>query len=571
MRAREPVLASPVWREAVDRLKPVVWAEGSDSASLDNALELLVRSGRDPVHALMMLLPEAHEGAVELPAALRGFYEFHECLVEPWDGPAALAFTDGVLAGSALDRNGLRPCRYKITRDGLVIAGSEVGLVDLDPAEVVESGSLGPGELLVVDTRRKALIRNAAAKHDVAQRRPYASWGARAVRPLRPAVTPDTAPLGRAELAQRQLAFGFGFEDLRFVLEPMGNAGQDAVWSMGDDTPIPPLSHLPQSVYAFLRQRFAQVTNPPIDPLREGLVMSLRMHLGRRGSLLVDRPTGLRLVRLEHPVLLEAEMAALWNVAGVQAVTLPAPWNPGGGPEAPPIAPGQKFRAAAEKGLLKVLSKMGISTLSSYCGAQIFEALGLGAEVVDRCFTGTVSTIGGIGFAEIAEDILARQRAAYPSEPAAAEPAPLPDHGRVRYRRDGEDHGWSPPLVRSMQEAITQGTAQAYGAFLARVLARPPASPRDLLTIRAGTPVPLDEVEPAEAIRRRFVSTAMSLGALSPEAHRTLAIGMNRMGARSNCCAAGEDPDSYAPLPRGHRADNRIKQVASGRFGVTTQ
>ncbi len=668
MRAREPVLASPVWREAVDRLKPVIWAEGSDSASLDNALELLVRSGRDPVHALMMLLPEAHEGAVELPAALRGFYEFHECLVEPWDGPAALAFTDGVLAGSALDRNGLRPCRYKITRDGLVIAGSEVGLVDLDPAEVVESGSLGPGELLVVDTRRKAVIRNAAAKHDVARRRPYASWGARAVRPLRPTVTPDTAPLSRAELAQRQLAFGFGFEDLRFVLEPMGNAGQDAVWSMGDDTPIPPLSHLPQSVYAFLRQRFAQVTNPPIDPLREGLVMSLRMHLGRRGSLLVDRPTGLRLVRLEHPVLLEAEMAALWNVAGVQAVTLPALWNPDGGPEAlrtaldqlcraagraaghgacilvlsdrdadrdhPPIpmalavgavhqhllrkglrtrvglvaaagdawdvhhfaaligygaeavhpwlalasvqalCPGgegqMKFRAAAEKGLLKVLSKMGISTLSSYCGAQIFEALGLGAEVVDRCFTGTVSTIGGIGFAEIAEDILARQRAAYPSEPAAAEPAPLPDHGRVRYRRDGEDHGWSPPLVRSMQEAITQGTAQAYGAFLARVLARPPASPRDLLTIRAGTPVPLDEVEPAEAIRRRFVSTAMSLGALSPEAHRTLAIGMNRMGARSNCGEGGEDPDSYAPLPHGDRADNRIKQVASGRFGVTT-
>ena len=668
MRAREPVLASPVWREAVDRLKPVIWAEGSDSASLDNALELLVRSGRDPVHALMMLLPEAHEGAVELPAALRGFYEFHECLVEPWDGPAALAFTDGVLAGSALDRNGLRPCRYKITRDGLVIAGSEVGLVDLDPAEVVESGSLGPGELLVVDTRRKAVIRNAAAKHDVARRRSYASWGARAVRPLRPTVTPDTAPLSRAELAQRQLAFGFGFEDLRFVLEPMGNAGQDAVWSMGDDTPIPPLSHLPQSVYAFLRQRFAQVTNPPIDPLREGLVMSLRMHLGRRGSLLVDRPTGLRLVRLEHPVLLEAEMAALWNVAGVQAVTLPALWNPDGGPEAlrtaldqlcraagraaghgacilvlsdrdadrdhPPIpmalavgavhqhllrkglrtrvglvaaagdawdvhhfaaligygaeavhpwlalasvqalCPGgegqMKFRAAVEKGLLKVLSKMGISTLSSYCGAQIFEALGLGAEVVDRCFTGTVSTIGGIGFAEIAEDILARQRAAYPSEPAAAEPAPLPDHGRVRYRRDGEDHGWSPPLVRSMQEAITQGTAQAYGAFLARVLARPPASPRDLLTIRAGRPVPLDEVEPAEAIRRRFVSTAMSLGALSPEAHRTLAIGMNRMGARSNCGEGGEDPDSYAPLPHGDRADNRIKQVASGRFGVTT-
>src|SRR2546427_834173 len=227
-----------------------------------------------------------------------------------------------------------------------------------------------------------------------------------------------------------------------------------------------------------------------------------------------------------------------------------------------------RFRAAAEKGLLKVLSKMGISTLSSYCGAQIFEALGLGAEVVDRCSTGTVSTIGGMGFAEIAEDVLARRRAAYPAEPATAEPPPLPDHGRVRYRRDGEDHGWSPPLVRSMQEAITRGTEQAYGAFLARVLARPPASPRDLLTVRTGTPIPLDEVEPAEAIRRRFVSTAMSLGALSPEAHRTLAIGMNRMGARSNCGEGGEDPDSYAPLPRGDRADHRIKQVASGRVAA---
>src|SRR6059036_1147038 len=644
MLAREPALAGPPWGDAVDRLKPVIWSEGSDSASLDNALELLVRSGRDPVHALMMLLPEAHEGAVELPAALRGFYEFHECLVEPWDGPAALAFTDGVLAGSALDRNGLRPCRYKITRDGLVIAGSEVGLVDLDPAEVVESGSLGPGELLVVDTRRKAVIRNAAAKHDVARRRPYASWGARAVRPLRPAVTPDTAPLGRAELAHRQLAFGFGFEDLRFVLEPMGNAGQDAVWSMGDDTPIPPLSHLPQSVYAFLRQRFAQVTNPPIDPLREGLVMSLRMHLGRRGSLLVDRPTGLRLVRLEHPVLLEAEMAALWNVAGVQAVTLPALWNAAGRPEAlrtaldqlcraagraaghgacilvlsdrdadrdhPPIpmalavgavhqhllrkglrtrvglvaaagdawdvhhfaaligygAEGQmKFRAAVEKGLLKVLSKMGISTLSSYCGAQIFEALGLGAEVVDRCCTGTVSTIGGIGFAEIAEDVLARQRAAYAAEPATAEPPPLPDHGRVRYRRDGEDHGWSPPLVRALQHG-------EYAGFAEGTRARAPAGPRDLLDFKAATPIPLVQVEPVEDIRRRFISSAMSLGALSPEAHTTLAIAMNRIHARSNSGEGGEDPATWVTPAEGtaDRSDNRIKQVASGRFGVTT-
>src|SRR5437773_6355011 len=663
MRAREPALASPLWGARVDRLRPVIWAEGSDSTSLDNALELLVRSGRDPVHALMMLVPEAHEGAVEMEPALRGFYEFHDCLLEPWDGPAALAFSDGVMVGSALDRNGLRPCRYKITRDGLVVAGSEVGLVDLDPASVVESGRLGPGELLVVDTRRKAILHNAEAKREVARRRPYARWAAKSIRPLRPTAPAPAGP--ETEIVTRQLAFGWSFEDVRYVLEPMGGEGQDAVWSMGDDTPIPPLARVPPGLYAYLRQRFAQVTNPPIDPLRETLVMSLRMHLGRRGSLLADRPSGLRLVRNEHLVLLENEMASLRSLVGAQAVTLDATWQAAGGPEslcaaldalcrtagsavqegaqiivisdraadrerAPVpmlLAAGAvhqhllrkgrrtrvslvaeagdawdvhhfaaligfgaeavhpwlalesvarhvenengpaKFRVAAEKGLLKILSKMGISTLSSYCGAQIFEALGLGAEVIDRCFTGTVSTIGGIGFAEIAEDVLARQRAAYRETEA---PGVLPDHGRVRYRRDGEDHGWSPPLVRAMQAAVTADTPQAYDAFRARVAARLPASPRDLLALRSMTPIPLDEVEPAETIRRRFVSTAMSLGALSPEAHRTLAIGMNRMGARSNSGEGGEDPDTYAPLENGDRADNRIKQVASGRFGVTT-
>src|SRR5437879_180726 len=666
MLAREPALAGPPWGDAVDRLKPVIWSEGSDSASLDNALELLVRSGRDPVHALMMLVPEAHEGGVEMEPALRGFYEFHECLVEPWDGPAALAFSDGVVVGLPLDRNGLRPCRYKITRDGLVVAGSESGLVDLNAAAVVESGRLGPGELLVVDTRRKAILRNGEAKGEVARRRPYSRWAARGIRLLRPtAAVPDAPPTPEPERVARQVAFGWSFEDLRYVLEPMGSAGHDAVWSMGDDTPIPPLARIPPGLYAYLRQRFAQVTNPAIDPLRETLVMTLRMHIGRRGSLLADRPAGLRLVRNEHPVLLAEEIAALRTGAGAQVVTLDTTWSAsagavgGGGPDAlrtaldglcrsagnavregarivilsdraagreraplpmllavgavhqhllehglrtrlgliaeagdawdvhhfaaligygaeavhPWLAlesvqvqvaeddASLRFRAAAEAGLLKILSKMGISTLSSYCGAQIFEALGLGAEVIDRCFTGTVSTIGGIGFAEIAEDVLARHVAA--SGDDSGERA-LPDHGRVRFRRDGEDHGWSPPVVTALQR-------HGYDAFVAKVAARLPAGPRDLLAIRTGIPVALEEVEPAEAIRRRFISTAMSLGALSPEAHRTLATGMNRMGARSNSGEGGEDPDSYVPLPNGDRADNRIKQVASARFGVTTQ
>ncbi|HYK82598.1 MAG TPA: glutamate synthase large subunit [Gemmatimonadales bacterium] len=668
MRAREPALASPLWGDDIDRLTPVIWAGGSDSASLDNALELLVRSGRDPAHALMMLVPEAHEGAVELDPALRGFYEFHDCLLEPWDGPAALAFSDGVVVGSALDRSGLRPCRFKITRDGLVVAGSETGLVDLDPAAVIESGRLGPGELLLVDTRRKAILHDAEAKREVARRRPYAAWSARSIRPLRPtAALPAESALTAAERLARQVAFGWSFEDVRYGLEPMGGAGQDAVWSMGDDTPIPPLARIPPSVYAYLRQRFAQVTNPPIDSLREPLVMSLRMHLGRRGSLLADRPAGVRLVRNEHPVLLAAEMAALRSVVGAQTVTLAATWSASGGPHALraaldglcraagravrqgarllilsdraadreraplpmllavgavhqhllrkglrtrlglvaeagdawdvhhfaaligygaeavhpwlaldvvqglPAAEGAslRFRAAAEKGLLKILSKMGISTLSSYCGAQIFEALGLGPEVIDRCFAGTVSAIGGLSFAEIAEDVLARQRAAYPDAPRSD--LELPDHGRVRYRREGEDHAWSPPMIRAMHTAVTTNAAEAYEAFRARVAARAPASPRDLLALRAGPPIPLTTVEPAAAIRRRFISTAMSLGALSPEAHRTLALGMNRMGGRSNSGEGGEDPTTYEPLEGGDRADNRIKQVASGRFGVTTQ
>ena len=649
MLAREPALAAPAWDKDVELLKPVIWDGGSDSTSLDNAFELLVRSGRDPVHALMMLLPEAWERIPDMHPALRGFYEYHAGLMEPWDGPAALAFSDGVVAGSALDRNGLRPCRYKVTRDNVVIAGSEVGVVDLDPADVVESGRLGPGELLVVDTLRNLVLHSADAKLEVAQRSPYRRWTTRVMRQLPTEVTALGPALPPDELTARQHAFGYSHEDLKLVIAPMGAEGKDAVWSMGDDTPIAPLSRVPQSVYAYLRQRFAQVTNPAIDPLREELVMSLVMYLGRRGSLLAQRPGGRTLLRLEHPVLLAGEMAALRRAGARDLVTLSAVWEAAAGPDelkhaienltqdavnavrrgasilvisdrdadkarapipmllaigavhqglvrarqrirtglvaeagdawdvhhlaalfgygAEAVHPwlalqcfrdaessAVQYRSAAEKGLLKILSKMGISTLQSYAGAQIFEALGLGKEVVEWCFTGTASIIGGIGFREIAEDVLTRHQSAGGA---------LPDHGRVRYRRDGEDHGWSPPLVRALQHG-------EYAGFAEGVLARAPAGPRDLLAFREQTPVPLDEVEPAEEIRRRFISSAMSLGALSPEAHATLAIAMNRMHARSNSGEGGEDPATYVTRADGDRADNRIKQVASGRFGVTT-
>jgi glutamate synthase (ferredoxin) len=685
MTMRQPMLSSPVWGQKIERLRDAIWREGSDSASLDNAMELLVRSGRDLVHTSMMMIPQAWEKYPDLDPAVKAFYEYHQCVLEPWDGPAALAFTDGVLAGAAVDRNGLRPCRYKVRGDGLVVAGSEVGLVDLDPREVVECGKVGPGEILVVDTKRGEVIRNVDAKREVAARRPYARWVARYMATL----VPDPArvpPVHSGEaLLRRQQAFGYGFEDLRLVLDPMGSGGTDPVWSMGDDTPIPPLSAVPQSVYAYFRQRFAQVTNPPIDSLRESMVMSLRMHLGRRSSPLLDRPSYARMLRLEHPVLLAEEMAALRNVAGFSTVTLDAVWDASKGvdglhpaltalrraaeraarrgarilvisdraadehrapvpmllaigavrqhlvhtglrarvglvaeagdafdihhfatligygaeavhpwlaletieglfsearehsrreqpadaePRPEPKEARYRFRSAAEKGLLKILSKMGISTLSSYCGGQIFEVLGLGHEVISTCFAGTASPIGGIGFEEIAEDVLARHRVAY-SAPGSA--ASLPDHGRVRFRKEGEDHGWAPPVVVALQQAVKAQGAEAYGGFLVKNGSRRPAGPRDLLTVRAGNPISLDEVEPAESIRRRFISSAMSLGALSPEAHATLSIAMNRMGARSNSGEGGEDPFNYRELPNGDRADNRIKQVASARFGVTTE
>ncbi|HET7251275.1 MAG TPA: glutamate synthase large subunit [Gemmatimonadales bacterium] len=664
MLAREPLLASPQWGAAIERVKPVIWPDGSDSASLDNALELLVRSGRDPVHALMMLVPEPLDGVRDADPVLRGFYRYHEALVEPWDGPAALALSDGVTAIAAVDRNGLRPCRYKITRDGVLIAASEVGVVDVPAEQVLESGRLAPGELIAVDTRRNAILHSAQAKREVAGRHRYARWTAQCVHALREQTAP-AAPPAAADLRPRQVAFGYGFEDMRYVVQPMSE-GQDPLWSMGDDTPLPPLSRLPQSLYTYMRQRFAQVTNPAIDAIRESCVMSLSMLVGRRGSLLSRQPTAIRLVRLSHPVLLDGELAELRGVTGVQAITLPCLWPAGAGPEelrpalrdlcraaereiqhgarililsdrgvdanhapipllvaigaihnhllhkglrhrtglvaeagdawdvhhiaaligygAEAVHPWVALETAAEgggaaavgtlrssleRGLLKVLAKMGISTLSSYCGAQIFESVGLGAEVIDECFPGTASMIGGIGFVEIAEDVLARHRAAFPE--AAGDTVPLPDHGRVRYRRDGEDHAWSPQVVTALRKAVETGSAKALGDFMRQAEAREPLNLRHLLGVRRGAPIPIGEVEPVEAIRQRFISTAMSLGALSPEAHATLAIAMNRMGARSNSGEGGEDPVTFRRSTTGDRVDNRIKQVASARFGVTTE
>jgi glutamate synthase domain-containing protein 2/glutamate synthase domain-containing protein 1/glutamate synthase domain-containing protein 3 len=741
MAAREADLASPIWGNDIERLKPVIWAEGSDSAGFDNTMELLVRSGRDPLHTVMMLVPQAWERYGDVEPAIRDFYRFHAHLTEPWDGPAALAFTDGVFAGAATDRNGLRPCRYKVTRDQLVVAGSEVGLVDLDPREVVESGRLGPCEFIAVDLANGTVLRNMDVKRRVASRQPYGQWCRENMQVLEADSTHRYASLAAGVLAERQVAFGYGNEDLRFVLEAMGGSGNDPVWSMGDDAPIPPLARTALPLYAYFRQRFAQVTNPPIDPLRESVVMSLRMHMGKHGSFLIEHPSLARVLRVDHPVLLDEEMAALRNMPGFSCVTLNTVWPAREGPEglraaldrlcqdaeraarngarllvlsdratdaehvpvpmllalgavrrhvmdgglrmrlglvaetgdawdihhfaallgygceavypwlalqsvtavfseapaeeeadgrtggqadvkadrrtsgpasgrydAPdrpsPEEARKRFRTAAEKGLLKIMSKMGISVLASYNGAQIFECLGLGHEVVERCFRGTESVIGGIGFEEIAEDALGRHARAFGDSPvgrlggSAAPAAPsagaaptgvesppnLPDYGRFRFRREGEEHAWAPPVVVALQKAVGSTRKKADTAsddadagyarfrdFVAKVEERRPSNPRDLLTFRPGTSVPLEEVEPIEAIMRRFVSSAMSLGALSPEAHATISIAMNRIGARSNSGEGGEDPFNYTPLPNGDRVDNRVKQVASARFGVTAE
>ncbi|MEO8635257.1 MAG: glutamate synthase large subunit [Gemmatimonadales bacterium] len=712
MAAREADLTSPIWGHDIERVKPVIWPRGSDSAGFDNTMELLVRSGRDPLHTIMMLVPQAWERYPDVEPAIRDFYRFHAHLTEPWDGPAALAFSDGVIAGAATDRNGLRPCRYKVTRDQLVVAGSEVGLVELDPRDVIESGRLGPCEFIAVDLAHGTVLRNMDVKRRVASRQPYGQWCRNNMQVLEADPAANFSAIPEVELLPRQVAFGYGNEDVRFVLESMGGAGADAIWSMGDDTPIPPLASQPISLYSYFRQRFAQVTNPPIDPLRESVVMSLRIHMGKHGSFLIEHASLAGVLRVDHPILLDEEMASLRNTPGFSCVTLPVVFPAAAGPDglrgaldrlcadaeragrngarllvlsdrsadhervaipmllavgavrrhlmdiglrmrlgivaetgdawdihhfaaligygcevvypwlalqsvsalfAPeaatedarptprrsrsdigterpsPAAARQNFRAAAEKGLLKIMSKMGISVLPSYNGAQIFEVLGLGREVMERCFRGTESPLGGIGFEELAEDALIRHRWAWGAgshggEAMGAaellEPRSLPDYGRIRYRKDGEEHGWAPPVVLALQKAVSgrkakegdTGTGyERFKEYLARVDARQPSNPRELLGFKRGTPIPLDTVEPVEQIMRRFVSAAMSLGALSPEAHATVSIAMNRIGARSNSGEGGEDPFNYQRLPNGDRVDNRIKQVASGRFGVTAE
>ena len=687
MRARSALGTEAAGLGPEDLFRPVLSADDSDSGQLDSAVELLVRGGRDIRHAVAMLVPEAWEGARDLDPEVRGFFRYHSSLVEPWDGPAGLIFTDGLGVGAALDRNGLRPLRYAICEDGLAVCCSEAGAVDVTGRGTVRRGRLGPGQMLFVDPSRGVLL-DRECKERLAAGGPYARWaadGLRRVRSGRPVAEPPVPD----ELLLRHLAHGYTTEELRMVLKPMASEAKEPTFSMGDDSPLPHLAGRPRPIHHYLRQRFAQVTNPPIDHLRERLVMSLRTLLGPRRPLLSERPDAARLIELDsffvYPSTVEklaasadADFTPAWLdatfpvedgagglKAGVHALARDAESlvNAGSGilvidnggvsadraaiPSllavgaihqrliarglrtavslvvvaddardvhhlacllgygADAICPRlalftvaaeadvseesdvlsaeaqERFHAASEDGVLKIMSKMGICTVDSYRGAQIFELVGLGAEVVDACFTGTPATCGGIGWDALGADVLDQHgQAPWPPAEGAGR---LPNPGYYRsLKKGGEYHVHNADVVTALnnmnaahllQKALRSESETLYDQYAALVNDRPLTELRDLLEFVPSTnPVAQTEVEPATAIATRFSTGAMSHGSLSAEAHETLAEAMNLIGGRSNCGEGGEAQFRFRTRGQATGDKNsKIKQIASGRFGVTPE
>ncbi len=688
--------------QAAAQVGPVVDTTGSDSGMLDNVLELLVMGGRDVRHALTMLVPEAWERVQDMDPSWRAFYQYHAGLTEPWDGPAALCFSDGQTVGLALDRNGLRPARYLITDDGLVVCGSEVGAVTIDDARVIKKGKVGPGQMIAADLRTGTFEDNKTIKSRLAAANPYAEWLARQMEVLPPAgvehiaegYEPETSASRASKsalLGELQHAFGYTAEELAVVLRPMLRDGQEPVGSMGDDTPAAVLAERARPLYGYFKQRFAEVTNPPIDPLREELVMSLSFALGRRGNFLESGPQHAHLIRLSSPVLTDEHLATIRTLhdPAFASATLPALFPAAEGAQAmagaldrlcqqaeaavaankvlliisdrgvdeynAPIpallalgavhqhlirlglrtsvslivesgeprevhhlaclvgmgaeavnpylalatvrnlaierdevkvkgqepaeddrrSPAElateaehKYIHALEKGLLKIMSKIGIATVDSYCGAQIFETIGLANALVERCFTGTPARLGGVSFEKLASDVLEHHDEAFASRlPLMASRASLPHPGFYKFKKDGDYHSFAPAVVHALQRASGGGDFATYKSYSDLVHKRPPTELRDLLGFRAQAtqaPISVDEVEPLEAILTRFSTAAMSLGSTSSEAHETLAIAMNRLGGLSNSGEGGESPERYTD-----ERNSPIKQVASGRFGVT--
>ena len=684
MRARESQLASELFGEDLQKAIPVVREGGSDSAIFDNVLELLVLSGRSIPHAVMMMVPEAYRTRKDVDPDVRGFYDFHSCLIEPWDGPAAVVFTDGRLAGAVLDRNGLRPGRWVQDTEGYVVLASETGVMTVAPEHIQRKGRLAPGKLFLVDLEEGRVVEDEEIKRRIARQKPYGEWYERAVihiddLPEREPRTPRIEPL-----RSKQLAFGYSQEDLRLIIAPMAANGEEPVASMGNDAALAVLSDRQPPLFSYFKQLFAQVTNPPIDPIRESVVMSLRACVGAEVNLLTEVPEQGHQLVMDQPILRNHELEKLRQVshevfdAATLDITWPIEQGPDGmeeriralceeaatyvdnganililsdrnvGPErvampsllavaavhhhlvrrgtrtrtgmviesgeprdihhmatligygAAAINPYLMFESLDEltersllppedldreeaekrivkaigKGLLKTISKMGISTIQSYCGAQIFEAVGLERGLIDDYFTGTASRIGGVGLEELSTEAMERHFRAYPRTDREL----LPVGGVLQWRRDGEIHIWNPDTVAKLQHAVEGSNGgdprQTYAEY-ARLVNEDSVRKgllRGLMKLQpAGPPVALEEVEPATEIVKRFTTGAMSLGALGREAHETLAIAMNRIGARSNTGEGGEDSARYIQDANGDMRRSAIKQVASGRFGVTTE
>jgi glutamate synthase (NADPH) large chain len=681
MTARQSLLQSSVYDGVIDKHYPVIMPGGSDSASLDNAVEFLYQSGRSLPHVMAMLIPEAWAGNPDMDEDKRAFYEYHASLMEPWDGPAAIAFTDGRVIGATLDRNGLRPGRYIVTKDDLVVLASEAGVIEVPAEDVRKKGRLQPGRMFLVDTVEKRIISDKEIKKQLAARQPYAEWLKDQQVTLDHLPEPSRVIASNPEtLLRRQRASGYTEEDLRVLLGPMGAKGEEPVGSMGTDTPLACLSDRPQPLFNYFKQLFAQVTNPPIDPIREELVMSLISYIGTERNILDEAPENCHTLKLPHPILTNRDLEKLRRVSSgdLLATTLPALFRAEDGEAGlkhslddlsaraahavnsgytllilsdrgvdPTYAPIPSLLAMAavhnrlvkektrtqvaliiesgeprevmhfalligygasainpylaieslhdlarrgllpahitgeyaeknfikgiNKGLLKTFSKMGISTLQSYRGAQVFEAVGLNKSLIDAYFAGTASRIEGVGLDVLAKE--AQMKHAYAFQPFTESETDLSVGGTYQFRVDGEYHLLNPQTISKLQHAVRANNATTFEEYAALI----DEQNRELCTLRgllklkyAEEPIPIDEVEPAKEIVKRFTTGAMSYGSISKEAHETLAIAMNRLGGMSNTGEGGEDEDRFTRDENGDLRRSAVKQVASGRFGVTT-
>ncbi|MFZ2641073.1 MAG: glutamate synthase large subunit [Verrucomicrobiia bacterium] len=680
MHARQMLFESDLWGDDIKKLRPIICSDGSDSAMFDNCLEFLVLSGRDLPHAVMMMIPEPWENHESMSDQRRAFYEFHACLMEAWDGPASIAFTDGRKIGAVLDRNGLRPSRYYVTKDDLVIMASEVGVLPVEPERVLEKGRLQPGRMFLIDTEEGRIVADEELKNKITSGQPYRVWLDQEMIHLDK--LPDPPHVYEPDhdtMIQREMAFGYTFEELRKILGPMATDGVEPIGAMGTDTPLAVLSNRPQLLYNYFKQLFAQVTNPPVDCIREEIIMSAHTLIGSERNLLRPGPESCRMIELDRPILSNEELEKLRHIEqpGFKSVTLPIlfPSKSGGkglekaleelfekadaaigrgvniiilsdrgvnstqapipallavaglhhhlvregtrtrvgvvlesgeprevhhfalliGYGATAINPHLAFEAiddrireglltgldhkkavknyvkAAVKGVVKTMSKMGISTIQSYRGAQIFEAIGLSRRVIDKYFTNTASQVEGIDLDAIAEETRLRHHAAFPER--GQQPPTLRSGGQYQWRADGEYHLFNPETIHKLQLSARTNNYAVFKEYCREI----DEQLRHLCTLRGmfelkylDKPIPLDEVESVESIVKRFKTGAMSYGSISQEAHETLAIAMNRIGGKSNTGEGGEDPARFQPGPNGDSKCSAIKQVASGRFGVTS-